>query len=136
MPDESKSQNFERRSNLSDHMSNERTFLAWVRTGMGIMAFGFVVERFALFLEQIASFFGKSNLETTSSLGPEYSSFFGIFLVILGTLISVLAFFKFRKIGKQIEENTYHLTILLEIMLTLSVFLIGIFLAIYLIISI
>ena len=30
------------------HMANERTFLAWIRTSIGIMAFGFVVERFAL----------------------------------------------------------------------------------------
>jgi putative membrane protein len=35
------------------HMANERTFLAWIRTSIGIMAFGFVVERFALFLKQV-----------------------------------------------------------------------------------
>jgi putative membrane protein len=29
-------------------MANERTFLAWIRTGIGIMAFGFVVEKFGL----------------------------------------------------------------------------------------
>ena len=32
------------------HMANERTFLAWIRTSIGIMAFGFVVEKFALFM--------------------------------------------------------------------------------------
>jgi uncharacterized membrane protein YidH (DUF202 family) len=30
------------------HMANERTFLAWIRTSIGMMAFGFVVEKFAL----------------------------------------------------------------------------------------
>ena len=34
----------------SDHAANERTFLAWVRTAIAIMAFGFVVEKFDLFL--------------------------------------------------------------------------------------
>lgn len=35
------------------HMANERTFLAWIRTSIGIMAFGFVMEKFALFVKQI-----------------------------------------------------------------------------------
>jgi len=39
----------------SDHAANERTFLAWVRTAIAVMAFGFVIERFDLFLQAIAS---------------------------------------------------------------------------------
>ena len=39
----------------SDHAANERTFLAWVRTAIAVMAFGFVIERFDLFLQVIAS---------------------------------------------------------------------------------
>ena len=38
----------------SDHAANERTFLAWVRTAIAVMAFGFVIERFDLFLQVIA----------------------------------------------------------------------------------
>ena len=34
----------------SDHAANERTFLAWVRTGVAVIAFGFVIEKFDLFL--------------------------------------------------------------------------------------
>jgi putative membrane protein len=34
----------------SDHAANERTFLAWVRTAIAVMAFGFLIERFDLFL--------------------------------------------------------------------------------------
>jgi len=37
--------------NFSDHSANERTFLAWVRTSVAVMAFGFIVEKFDLFLE-------------------------------------------------------------------------------------
>jgi putative membrane protein len=36
--------------NFGDHSANERTFLAWVRTSMAVIAFGFLVERFDLFL--------------------------------------------------------------------------------------
>jgi len=40
--------------NFGDHSANERTFLAWVRTAIGIMAFGFLVEKFDLFLQLAA----------------------------------------------------------------------------------
>jgi inner membrane protein YidH len=38
----------------SDHAANERTFLAWVRTGIAIIALGFVVEKFNLFVRTLA----------------------------------------------------------------------------------
>ena len=38
----------------SDHAANERTFLAWVRTGIATVAFGFVVEKFNLFVRTLA----------------------------------------------------------------------------------
>jgi putative membrane protein len=41
------------KGNPADHLANERTFLAWVRTSIGIMAFGFVVVKFSLFTKQI-----------------------------------------------------------------------------------
>lgn len=41
------------------HMANERTFLAWIRTSISIMACGFVVEKFALFVKQISYLLGK-----------------------------------------------------------------------------
>jgi hypothetical protein len=42
-----------RRASLSDYLAAERTFLAWIRTGLALMGFGFVVARFGLFLQQI-----------------------------------------------------------------------------------
>ena len=41
------------RASLSDYLAAERTFLAWIRTGLALMGFGFVVARFGLFLQQI-----------------------------------------------------------------------------------
>ncbi|QEM08229.1 DUF202 domain-containing protein [Mucilaginibacter rubeus] len=35
--------------NASDHLANERTFLAWIRTSIALMGFGFVVVKFSLF---------------------------------------------------------------------------------------
>ncbi len=126
-------------ADLRDHLANERTFLAWIRTSLGIMAFGFVVEKFSLFLKQIAYFLGVSHLSeggfTSHNLQGGYSSIFGILLVAFGTLMSVFAFIKFSKVEKQIKENTYKASTILDLLLTLSVLLIGIFLVIYLLLN-
>jgi len=113
-------------------MANERTFLAWIRTSIGIMAFGFVVERFALFLKQVSYFLGKE----TAVPSRGYSSIFGIFLVALGALMGVLAFVRYKKIEKQIDKDTYQPSFILDLLLAMSVLAIGIFLVIYLIHSI
>jgi putative membrane protein len=122
-------------SHARDHMANERTFLAWIRTSVGIMAFGFVVEKFTLFIKQIAILLGKSHSQMLPDISHSlqgYSSIFGVFLVSLGVLICLLAFFKYKKVEKQIEDDTYHPSMLLNVMLTLSVLSIGVFLVIYL----
>lgn len=111
------------------HMANERTFLAWIRTSIGIMAFGFVVERFALFVKQVSYFVGKE----IPAPSPGYSTLFGIFLVVLGTMMGVLAFIRYKKVERQIDEDAYRPSRILDVLLTLSVLAIGIFLAIYLI---
>lgn len=118
------------RSRARDHMANERTFLAWIRTSIGIMAFGFVVEKFGFFINSITGFLHTPEPQTNSS--TEYSSIFGISLVVLGVLICVLAFIKYKKVENEIENDTYRASALIDVMLTLSVLLIGIFLAIYL----
>ena len=56
--------------NRRDHMANERTFLAWVRTSIGIMAFGFVVEKFALFIKRLPYFVDKTNTSERYSFTP------------------------------------------------------------------
>lgn len=122
-------------SDPKDHLANERTYLAWIRTSIGIMAFGFVVEKFAIFVKQIALLLGKENLgniSLPSSHIQGYSSIFGVTLVSLGVLISLLAFVKYRRVEKQIVDNTYRPSNFLNLLLALIVLTIGIFLVIYL----
>ena len=110
-------------------MANERTFLAWIRTSIAIMAFGFVVEKFSLFVKQMAYYLGKE--ATPPPQG--YSAMIGILLVGLGVVMGVLAFIKYKKVERQIDEDTYKPSAILSVMLFLSVLAIGVFLVMYLV---
>ena len=68
------------------YFAAERTFLAWLRTGLALMGFGFVVARFGLFLREIALASG-SDVPTSGS-----SRWFGIALLVLGVVVTGLAF--------------------------------------------
>ena len=123
------------------HMANERTFLAWIRTSIGIMAFGFVVEKFALFVRQFSHFIGAAQMSGGHGIMPPdqvpappqgISSFLGIALVGLGALMGLLAFVRFKKVERQIEEDAYRPSRILDALLTLSILAIGLFLVVYL----
>ncbi len=122
-------------ANRTDHMANERTFLAWIRTSIAIMAFGFVVEKFALFVRQLSSLLEKPGIPESHAihLPAEYSSLFGIFLVGLGAIMGVLSFIRYKKVEKEIEEDTYRSSLLLDTLVTISILVVGIFLIFYLI---
>lgn len=69
----------------------ERTLLAWNRTSTSLMAFGFIIERFGLFLEMI----GK---EEFKFLQRDISLFIGAAFIILATAASFLSVLQFRKV--------------------------------------
>ncbi len=115
------------------HMANERTFLAWIRTSIGIMAFGFVVKKFVLFLKQMSLILENADIENALPPSHGYSAILGICLVGLGTLMVLLAFVRYKKVERQIDEDTYQPSSILAILLTTSVLAVGIFLVVYLI---
>jgi len=57
----------------------------------------------------------------------------GIFLIGLGALMGVLAFIRYKKLEKQIDEDTYQPSLILDVLLAATILAIGIFLVIYLI---
>jgi putative membrane protein len=117
--------------NISDHLANERTFLAWVRTAIGIMAFGFVVVKFSLFVKQLGLLLGK---ETTLQQRG-YSAIMGIVLVAAGSLISLMAYTRFKKTERRINENNFQGSSLLISFLTAFIFIVSMALIAYLIIT-
>lgn len=67
-----------------DYFAAERTLLAWIRTGLAMMGFGFVVARFGLFLRELAAARGHAPVHITS-----WSLWFGTLLVVLGVVASL-----------------------------------------------
>jgi putative membrane protein len=115
--------------NTSDHLANERTFLAWIRTAIGIMAFGFVVVKFSLFVRQLALMMGSPQLVSHR----RYSETVGIILVAAGLLTCILAFLRYRKTAKQITSGNYKHSAILIITVMGCIVLVGVLLIAYLI---
>lgn len=115
------------------HMANERTFLAWIRTSIGVMAFGFVLEKFALFIKQMTFILDQQVTSQTAVPSHGYSATLGIVLVGLGTLMAALAFARYKKIKKQIDTDSWQNSSTLDALLAYAVFAIGIMLVVYLI---
>ena len=118
-----------KQGNPSDHLANERTFLAWIRTSIGIMAFGFVVVKFSLFVKQVSLILGKENV--TPNRG--YSAIVGIILVAVGTITSVLSYLRYRQTARQLKEGAYGHSSWLITILTAFIFLVSALLIAYLI---
>jgi putative membrane protein len=86
----------------SDHAANERTFLAWVRTAIAVMAFGFLVERFDLFLQIAGQSMARRAISPTGQLIGNVA---GLLLIALGAGLMVLAMVRFRKTAIEIDSE-------------------------------
>jgi len=115
---------------VTDHLANERTFLAWLRTGLSTIAFGFVVERFGLLLREL----GIKN-SSASLLPVHYSSFFGVTLTLLGVVMMIVALLSFLHVRRSIDKEDFHPHAGFAILLTIIASLIGVLLAIYLVLT-
>jgi putative membrane protein len=78
----------------------ERTLLAWIRTGLALMGFGFVVARFGLFLREIAV-----ARQATPTHSPGWSRGTGTALVVLGVAVTLLAAAEHRRILRRLDHG-------------------------------
>jgi putative membrane protein len=86
---------------FSDHAANERTYLAWLRTAIAIIAFGFLIERFDLFLHYLAQAVHDEKPITIVSGGKEL----GLILISIACLVISLATWRFLATRKQIQSE-------------------------------
>jgi putative membrane protein len=85
--------------NFRDHAANERTFLAWVRTGIAVIAFGFLVERFDLFLSYLA----RATPHPSGTMHNQLANIAGLTLIVLGIIIIAVAAVRFRRTSIEID---------------------------------
>jgi putative membrane protein len=86
----------------TDHAANERTFLAWVRTAIAVMAFGFVIERFDLFVRALAP---QSAFKQIAPHGQRFANAAGLAFIAIGVAMIVIAGFRFVGTAKAIETD-------------------------------
>jgi putative membrane protein len=96
----------------SDHAANERTFLAWVRTGIATIAFGFVVEKFNLFVRTIAEANAPDNAALARLREARFSGVFshydGLILIVMGMLIIMVSLVRFIRTSRMIDDHEQH----------------------------
>jgi putative membrane protein len=116
------------KASASDHLANERTFLAWIRTSIAIMGFGFVVVKFSLFIRQLSYALGEKIVLP----GKGYSPIIGIALVIIGAVMSLLAFVRYRNIEKHLIKGSYYPSFILSLLMTIAIVIVSLLLIIHL----
>lgn len=107
----------------TDHFANERTFLAWVRTGIALIAFGFVVAKFAIFLQILKD---STRIGSGTVIYGEIMILLGAMTIIYGTYSYVISD---RQIGKdnykpRIRDNIIFSALVIIIVLVMSLLLI------------
>ncbi len=110
-----------------DHLANERTFLAWVRTGAAIVVFGFAIGRFSIAIRQLASFAGHP-VGTVS-----FSVWLGTGAIVAGVLLVVAGLIRYRKTRVQLDAGTFEPAGFVLDLVTILTVLFGLVLAAYLV---
>ena len=88
-------------SRYTDHSANERTYLAWIRTSVAIMAFGFLIEKFDLFV----SYIGKAIGDETHFQPSLSAELVGLGLFLVGVLIIITATVRFFTYKRSIDSD-------------------------------
>lgn len=117
----------------TDHAANERTYLAWVRTGIATIAFGFVIEKFNLFVVTLekTSRVVPSDHRLLGRLSGLLGQYDGTVLIFVEIALIAVASYRFVRTGRLIDDETTHAAHNIRTELVLSLVLIMAALAAY-----
>jgi putative membrane protein len=89
-------------ADLRDYLAEERTFLAWIRTGLTLMGFGFVVARFGLFLEMM-QFTKGGTLAQPHGLSP----WVGTVFIVVGVAVSLFSIRRHLRLVAELDRGQF-----------------------------
>ncbi len=104
------------KASASDHLANERTFLAWIRTSIALMGFGFVVVKFSLFVRQLSLAVG-AHIATPAK---GFSGVIGMSLVAIGALTALIGYLRYKRIERQLLSQAFYPSSRLLLILTVA----------------
>ena len=84
-----------------DHLANERTFLAWVRTGVATIVFGFAIGRFSIAIRELLQAQGKSPST------PGVTAWLGMVATVGGVLLILAGLSRYRRTRTQLDTGTF-----------------------------
>ena len=89
----------------TEHLSNERTFLAWVRTSIAVVSLGFVVAKFGLWLERMSAVMPGGPASPARPQASGWSLPIGAGMMATGALLAVLAGWHHQRTSRDIENG-------------------------------
>jgi putative membrane protein len=110
-----------------DHLANERTFLAWVRTGAAIVVFGFAIGRFSIAMRQLTALQGHP-MRTAG-----FSVWMGSGSIVAGVMLVVAGLVRYRKTRTQLDSDSFEPAGFVLDLITILTVVFGLVLAGYLI---
>jgi putative membrane protein len=111
----------------ADHLANERTFLAWIRTSISIIVFGFVVAKFGITLREFLRMQGNASRESGMSLA------IGVGFMAMGIFMALVSLIRYRTTMNRLNADQFQPADTIITVLGVIAALFGIILAAYLI---
>jgi len=105
---------------VSDHLANERTMLAWIRTSIAVITLGVAINRFSLFLIEIHQVVPDVRIAANRHVEK-----LGLGLVVLGIVIMVGAIWHYLRVSHAIDTETYRPSTLIMVMTSSVIVLMG-----------
>jgi putative membrane protein len=127
---------------IGNHLANERTFLAWTRTSISVIVFGFVVAKFGITLRQLLQLRPASVLGGASAAGSgaalhqsSVSVAIGVGFMAMAVVMALVSLVRYRQTMRRIETGEFRPARAIVFFVGAATVLFGLILGIYLIVT-